>query len=725
MKQRKETHTLNNIITQMVHASRVEGIAKTLSNHWSTGNLKMYQVSDTELINTIVVLVRSAEFPQVSILRMESEASELAKKLSKKARDRTQNFLNDPYNKQTLATIGFGEDEQELFARALPDVLAARQRSFAGYKGFLTRQENIARKREEALNVDKVIGYTPTPKKSSNNAAKFPRFLQKAIAATGVAASLFGIFGSGNSNLEVQAQVQPTQVIDSYPTATIDPILSPNSPTPTPSPTETATATATSTETPTSTPTDTPTPTPTPTPTETSTPTETATATPTDTPTQTPTETSTPTHTPTPTPTPSPTETATATATSTSTAEPSSTETPSPVPPSPTTESSPTASPSSTASPSATPNIIATMTHIAQQFTATVSPDVSQPEATPVSPPPVKQVVQSPISFASPLPAETPTVRVEVPGQNTVTQKQATPTPPPPAQASVFSDENPLASILPNVSLPKTQQEAQYFKDVSEIDEITPEVASMLVSIVSEDELRGFDPVRAQELLTAVGVFKSEDVELTPLVLQRITGAVVTELKDRGFTNDSEEREDLLAYHIQKELFKQKEFAEFKKELADLSNLTNEERVAIEKVVSEDPTVGFDTTIAIPLLDIIKSYNLSQNREISAQSIEDLGTFIRVLKRIPGMTDELISEILGIVKESAFDKDAIDELEYVTATISNRLQALDKPMISAKQFRTIVSTYTRELSRLSDEELEKGDEILDSLITAYIENENL
>ena len=689
MKQRKETHTLNNIITQMVHASRVEGIAKTLSNHWSTGNLKMYQVSDTELINTIVVLVRSAEFPQVSILRMESEASELAKKLSKKARDRTQNFLNDPYNKQTLATIGFGEDEQELFARALPDVLAARQRSFAGYKGFLTRQENIARKREEALNVDKVIGYTPTPKKSSNNAAKFPRFLQKAIAATGVAASLFGIFGSGNSNLEVQAQVQPTQVIDSYPTATIDPILSPNSPTPTPSPTETATAT------------------------------------PTDTPTQTPTETSTPTHTPTPTPTPSPTETATATATSTSTAEPSSTETPSPVPPSPTTESSPTASPSSTASPSATPNIIATMTHIAQQFTATVSPDVSQPEATPVSPPPVKQVVQSPISFASPLPAETPTVRVEVPGQNTVTQKQATPTPPPPAQASVFSDENPLASILPNVSLPKTQQEAQYFKDVSEIDEITPEVASMLVSIVSEDELRGFDPVRAQELLTAVGVFKSEDVELTPLVLQRITGAVVTELKDRGFTNDSEEREDLLAYHIQKELFKQKEFAEFKKELADLSNLTNEERVAIEKVVSEDPTVGFDTTIAIPLLDIIKSYNLSQNREISAQSIEDLGTFIRVLKRIPGMTDELISEILGIVKESAFDKDAIDELEYVTATISNRLQALDKPMISAKQFRTIVSTYTRELSRLSDEELEKGDEILDSLITAYIENENL
>src|SRR3989338_7729020 len=510
--------------------------SKTLSNHWSTGNLKMYQVSDTELINTIVVLVRSAEFPQVSISRMESEASELAKKLSKKARDRTQNFLNDPYNKQTIATIGFGEDEQELFARALPDVLAARQRSFAGYKGFLTRQENIARKREEALNVDKVIGYTPTPKKSSNNAAKFPRFLQKAIAATGVAASLFGIFGSGNSNLEVQAQVQQTQVIDSYPTATIDPILSPNSPTPTPSPTETATATATSTETPTSTPTDTPTPTPTPTPTETSTPTETAnatptdtptqtptetstpthtptptptpsptetatatatstetptstptdtptptptetstptetaTATPTDTPTQTPTETSTPTHTPTPTPTPSPTETATATATSTSTAEPSSTETPSPVPPSPTTESSPTASPSSTASPSATPNIIATMTHIAQQFTATVSPDVSQPEATPVSPPPVKQVVQSPISFASPLPAETPTVRVEVPGQNTVTQKQATPTPPPPAQASVFSDENPLASILPNVSLPKTQQEAQYFKDVSEID---------------------------------------------------------------------------------------------------------------------------------------------------------------------------------------------------------------------------------------------------------------
>src|SRR3989338_473296 len=354
MKQRKETHTLNNIITQMVHASRVEGIAKTLSNHWSTGNLKMYQVSDTELINTIVVLVRSAEFPQVSILRMESEASELAKKLSKKARDRTQNFLNDPYNKQTLATIGFGEDEQELFARALPDVLAARQRSFAGYKGFLTRQKNIARKREEALNVDKVIGHTQ--KKSSNNAAKFPRFLQKAIAATGVAASLFGIFGSGNSNLEVQAQVQPTQVIDSYPTATIDPILSPNSPTPTPSPTETATptatatatptdtptqtptetstpthtptptptpsptetatATATTTETPTSTPTDTPTPTPTPTPTETSTPTETATAPPPDTPTQTPTEPSTPTHTPTPTPTQSPTETATATATS-------------------------------------------------------------------------------------------------------------------------------------------------------------------------------------------------------------------------------------------------------------------------------------------------------------------------------------------------------------------------------------------------------------------------
>src|SRR3989344_5654077 len=90
MKQRKETHTLSNIITQTVHASRVEGIAKTLSNHWSTGNLKMYQVSDTELINTIVVLVRSGEFPQVSILRMESEASELAKKLSKKARDRTR-----------------------------------------------------------------------------------------------------------------------------------------------------------------------------------------------------------------------------------------------------------------------------------------------------------------------------------------------------------------------------------------------------------------------------------------------------------------------------------------------------------------------------------------------------------------------------------------------------------------------------------------------------------